>query len=131
MKLLQKIFISLGTNEGDRLQNLQKAIDVLYKEVGNTLAVSPVYETSSWGFESEDFLNCCVCLTSSLSPEDLLKVFKRIEKSFGRKDKIGNAYQARGIDIDILYYEDEIIEEENLQIPHVNIEVLKLFQFLF
>ena len=119
MKLLQKIFISLGTNEGDRLQNLQKAIDVLYKEVGNTLAVSPVYETSSWGFESEDFLNCCVCLTSSLSPEDLLKVFKRIEKSFGRKDKIGNAYQARVIDIDILFYEDEIIEEENLQVPHI------------
>jgi len=119
LKLLQKIFISLGTNEGDRLQNLQKAIDVLYKVVGNTLAVSPVYETSSWGFESEDFLNCCVCLTSCLSPEDLLAALKRIERSFGRKDKIENAYQARVIDIDILFYENKIIEEENLQVPHI------------
>jgi len=117
--LLQKIFISLGTNEGDRLQNLQKTIDVLYEEVGNTLAISPVYETSSWGFESEDFLNCCVCLTTNLSPQDLLITFKRIEKTFGRKDKIGNSYQARIIDIDILFYENEIIDEESLQIPHI------------
>jgi len=117
--LLQKIFISLGTNEGDRLQNLQKTIDVLYEEVGNILTISPIYETSSWGFESEDFLNCCVCLTSSLSPQDLLNTFKRIEKSFGRKDKTGDSYQARVIDIDILFYENEIVEGENLQIPHI------------
>ena len=119
MNLLQKIFISLGTNEGDRLQNLQKVIDVLYEELGNILAISPIYETSSWGFESEDFLNCCVGLTSSLSPEDLLIAFKRIEKSFGRKDKIGDSYQARVIDIDILFYENEIIDNESLQVPHI------------
>mgnify|MGYP005988031019 CR=1 FL=1 len=121
MNLLQKIFISLGTNEGNRLQNLQKAIDVLHEEVGSILTISPVYETSSWGFESEDFLNCCVGLTSSLSPEDLLVAFKRIEKSFGRKDKIGDSYQARVIDIDILFYENEIINKENLQVPHVGL----------
>ena len=121
MNLLQKIFISLGTNEGNRLQNLQKAIDVLHEEVGSILTISPVYETSSWGFESEDFLNCCVGLTSSLSPEDILVAFKRIEKSFGRKDKIGDSYQARVIDIDILFYENEIINKENLQVPHVGL----------
>lgn len=121
MNLLQKIFISLGTNEGNRLQNLQKAIDVLHEGVGSILTISPVYETSSWGFESEDFLNCCVGLTSSLSPEDLLVAFKRIEKSFGRKEKIGDSYQARVIDIDILFYENEIIDNENLQVPHVGL----------
>jgi len=119
--LLQNIYISLGTNEGDRLQNLQKAIDVLYEEVGNILVISPIYETSSWGFESEDFLNCCVCLTSSLSPQELLVKFKIVEKKIGRKDKIGNYYQARVIDLDILFYENEIIDEENLQIPHIAI----------
>ncbi len=119
MNLLQKIFISLGTNEGNRLQNLQKVVDVLHEEVGSILTISPIYETSSWGFESDDFLNCCVGLTSSLSPKDLLVAFKRIEKSFGRKDKIGDSYQARVIDIDILFYENEIIENENLQVPHI------------
>jgi 2-amino-4-hydroxy-6-hydroxymethyldihydropteridine diphosphokinase len=119
LNLLQKIFISLGTNEGNRLQNLQKAIDALHEEVGSILTISPIYETSSWGFESEDFLNCCVGLTSSLSPEDLLAVFKRIEKSFGRKDKIADSYQARIIDIDILFYENEIIDNKNLQVPHI------------
>jgi len=119
--LLQKIFISLGTNEGNRLQNLQKAIDALYAEVGNTLSISSVYETSSWGFESENFLNCCVCLTTGLSPQDLLIEFKRIERFFGRKNKTGNSYQARVIDIDILFYEDEIIDQENLQIPHISL----------
>ena len=55
----------------------------------------------------------------NLSPEDLLVEFKRIEKSFGRKDKIGDSYQARVIDIDILFYRHEIINEENLQVPHI------------
>jgi len=119
--LLHKIFISLGTNEGDRLQNLQDAVGELYKTIGNIEAISSVYETSSWGFESDDFLNCCVGLTTSLSPESLLHEFKTIEKSFGRKKKIGKAYQARVLDIDILFYENEILETTDLTIPHIAI----------
>lgn len=121
MKLLQKIFISLGTNEGYRLQNLQDAIGVLYSTIGNIRAISSVYETSSWGFDSNDFLNCCVGLTSSLSPEKLLKEFKKIEQSFGRKEKLGKTYQSRVLDIDILFYENEIIATADLTIPHIAI----------
>lgn len=121
MKLLQKIFISLGTNEGDRLQNLQDAIGVLYSTIGSIEAISSVYETSSWGFESNDFLNCCVELTSNLSPDKLLQEFKKIEQSFGRKEKIGNTYQDRVLDIDILFYENEILTTADLTIPHIAI----------
>ena len=121
MKLLQKIFISLGTNEGDRLQNLQDAIGILYSTIGNVKAISSVYETSSWGFESNDFLNCCVELTCSLSPDKLLQEFKAIEQSFGRKKKIGDTYQARVLDIDILFYENEILTTTDLTIPHIAI----------
>jgi len=119
--LLQKIYISLGTNEGNKLQNLQNAITVLYQEVGNTITISPVYKTSSWGFKSAYFLNCCVELTTSLSPEKLLQEFKRIEQSFGRKEKIDNEYQARVLDIDILFYGNCILSISELKIPHVAI----------
>jgi len=121
LKLLQKIFISLGTNEGDRLQNLQDAIEVLYNTIGNIEAISSVYETSSWGFESDDFLNCCVGLTTSLPPEKLLQEFKAIEHSFGRKEKKRNTYQARVLDIDILFYENEVLDTTDLIIPHIAI----------
>jgi len=119
--LLHKIFISLGTNDGDRMQNLQDAIGVLYSTIGNIEAVSSVYETSSWGFESDDFLNCCVGLTTSLSPEILLQEFKAIEQSFGRKEKVGKTYQARVLDIDILFYENEVLDTADLIIPHIAI----------
>jgi len=121
LKLLHNIYISLGTNEGDRLQNLQDAIGVLYKTIGNIEAISSVYETSSWGFESDDFLNCCVELTTSLSPEKLLQEFKKIEQSFGRKEKVGKTYQARVLDIDILFYENEVLDTADLTIPHIAI----------
>jgi deoxyguanosine kinase len=121
LNLLHKIFISLGSNQGERLQNIQKSIDVLYTEIGNILEVSPVYETKSWGFDSENFLNCCISLTTNLSPNKLLIEFKRIEFILGRKKKKSNEYEARLIDIDILFYENKIINEVDLQIPHKSI----------
>ncbi len=116
--MLHKTFISLGTNQGNRLFNLQKAINILNKEVGNLIFCSRVYETSSWGFVSDDFLNCCVELTTSLSPYLLLKEFKRIESVLGRQSKTIAGYEARVIDIDILFFDDKIIEEPDLIIPH-------------
>ena len=121
MNLLHKIFISLGSNQGKRLQNIQKSIDILYNEIGNILEISPVYETKSWGFDSENFLNCCISLTTNLGPNELLIEFKRIEFLLGRKKKKSNEYEARLIDIDILFYENKIINEVDLQIPHKSI----------
>ncbi len=121
MKLLQKIFISLGTNQGNRLQNLQNAIDLIYEQIGSVLEISSVYETSSWGFESEDFLNCCVAIHTLLTPEELLNKLKEVEISLGRKQKTKTTYEARIIDADILFYESITITTKNLTIPHVAI----------
>lgn len=121
MKLLQKIFISLGTNQGNRLQNLQNAVDLIYEQIGSVLEISSVYETSSWGFESEDFLNCCVAIHTLLTPEELLAKLKEVETSLGRKQKTKTTYEARIIDVDILFYEDIIITTKDLTIPHVAI----------
>ncbi len=122
MNSLQKIFISLGTNQGDRLQYLQKAIDALYVNIGNTVAISPIYETKSWGFDSANFLNCCVCLTTDLQPEFLLKELQQLEISLGRAEKTTTAYEARCIDIDVLFYADVVMKTTALSIPHIALQ---------
>ncbi|MFD0965107.1 2-amino-4-hydroxy-6-hydroxymethyldihydropteridine diphosphokinase [Pseudofulvibacter geojedonensis] len=122
MNLLQKIFLSLGTNQGNRLQNLQLAVDKIFEQVGNVIQVSPVYETPSWGFESDDFLNCCIEITSFLSPEELLIKFQQIEIELGRKEKTTSGYQARVIDIDILFINDKVVRTNKLSIPHKDID---------
>ena len=121
MKLLQKIFLSLGTNQGNRLQNLQLATDKIFEKAGNVTIASPVYETASWGFDSNNFLNCCLEISSYKSPEELLKIFQEIEKELGRKEKTKETYEARLIDIDILFIDDLILESEKLSIPHKEI----------
>ncbi|MGB1268214.1 MAG: 2-amino-4-hydroxy-6-hydroxymethyldihydropteridine diphosphokinase [Flavobacteriaceae bacterium] len=122
MNSLQKIFISLGTNQGDRFQSLQLAINALYENIGDTLVISPVYETKSWGFDSEDFLNCCVCLTTELTLEKLLTELQKIEITLGRVKKTTNTYEARCIDIDILFYNDVVLETTMLTVPHKSIQ---------
>lgn len=122
MNSLQKIFISLGANQGDRLQYLQNAIDALYVNIGNTVAISPIYETKSWGFDSADFLNCCVCLTTNLQPELLLKELQQLEISLGRAEKTTTAYEARCIDIDVLFYADVVMKTATLSIPHIALQ---------
>lgn len=122
MNSLQKIFISLGANQGDRLQYLQKSIDALYVNIGNTVAISPIYETKSWGFDSADFLNCCVCLTTDLQPELLLKELQQLEISLGRAEKTTTAYEARCIDIDVLFYADVVMKTATLSIPHIALQ---------
>ncbi len=122
MNSLQKIFISLGTNQGDRFQNLQSAINALYENIGNILMVSPVYETKSWGFDSVDFLNCCVCLTTELEPERLLEELQQIEIDLGRVKKAIDTYEARCIDIDLLFYNDITLQTMRLTVPHKSIQ---------
>ncbi len=119
--MLHKIFISIGANQGDRFLNIQSSINLLYEKVGNVLSISSVYETSSWGFESDDFLNCCVALTTYLSPTELLKEVKKIEVFLGRQAKTSIGYEARVIDIDILFYDNITFDEVDLTIPHVAI----------
>ncbi len=112
------VYLLLGSNRGGRQKMLNKALDLIKLEVGEIKECSSIYETEPWGFSSEEmFLNQVVLLKTELSPFDLLKKNQEIEKKIGRT-KIRNNYESRLIDIDILFYNDEIIETVDLIIPH-------------
>lgn len=118
MKIQRSIFLSLGSNLGDRFENLQNTVNLLDSKVGSIKAISKIVQTPSWGYKGEDFFNICLEIRTSLSPEALLKATQSIEQKIGRKPKQGEEYQDRIIDIDILFFEDEIIFQPGLIVPH-------------
>ena len=116
---MPKAVLSLGSNLGDPLKNLQVAIDLLHLFAGRITGIAPVYQTVAWGFAGHDFYNTVVVLQTALPPQELLQKTQLIEKVIGRKSKSQNGqYQNRLIDIDILYYDDQLINTGDLKIPH-------------
>jgi 2-amino-4-hydroxy-6-hydroxymethyldihydropteridine diphosphokinase len=115
---LNKVYLSLGSNLGDKIKNLQSAINLIDTNIGDVLSISNVYQTKSEGFKGDDFFNCCICIVTNLSPNFLLVKILEIELIEGRIRSSSNGYESRLIDIDILLYEDRIINENNLSIPH-------------
>ena len=114
-------YLSLGSNKGDRIGFVQQATSLLNATDGISLIrTSAFYESEPWGMESETwFVNAVVEVKTSLSPQSLLTECQRIESQLGRKRIEGEkGYQDRTIDIDILFYNKEIINDENLVIPH-------------
>jgi deoxyguanosine kinase len=111
-------YLSLGSNLGNKLENLQCAIDEINKEIGHVKKISSVYKTKSWGFEGEDFYNICIEIASSLSPERMIQSVLQIENRLGRTRANGKTYNNRIIDIDILLFDDEIIFFNDLKVPH-------------
>ncbi len=112
----QVVFLSLGSNLGDRQKNLIAVENLLPPQV-IVNERSPIYETEPWGYQEQPrFLNQVLSVTTSLSPWDLLTYLKDIEKSIGRKPSF--RYGPREVDIDILLYGDQAIVQENLIIPH-------------
>ncbi len=113
------VYISLGSNLGNRKAYLQQAIEGIAMRVGNIIDVAPIYETPSWGFAGEAFLNTCLVCRTFLSPEEVLAQLLLIEQSLGR-ERLQNTkgYQSRTIDLDILFYDDLIINTERLTVPH-------------
>ena len=104
------IILSIGTNIGDRERNIENAI-VALGEIGKVGAVSPIYTSEPWGFESENgFYNIALILESELSPLELLQETQRIEKELGRTTKTTTEYADRVIDIDIIDYDNQIIK---------------------
>lgn len=116
------VYLSLGSNLGNKLLNLQRAVFLLQGRAGQVLALSPVYRTPALGFEGADFYNACVSLKTRLSPQHLLKVNLEIEAFLGRKRRPGEGYGSRSLDIDILYYGSEIIDTPDLVIPHPHLQ---------
>jgi 2-amino-4-hydroxy-6-hydroxymethyldihydropteridine diphosphokinase len=118
MKIQRIAYLSLGTNLGDKTENLQNAIEGIAEKVGDIRRISGVYQTASWGFESDDFYNCCVEVSTYHAPEKLLSVLLQIEHNLGRKRVDSTTYLDRNIDIDILLFDDEIIFSKTLIVPH-------------
>ncbi len=104
------IILSIGTNIGDRERNIENAVEAL-GEIGKVGAVSPIYTSEPWGFESENgFYNIALTMESELSPLELLRETQRIEKELGRTTKTTTEYADRVIDIDIIDYDNQIIK---------------------
>ncbi|MDE0534646.1 2-amino-4-hydroxy-6-hydroxymethyldihydropteridine diphosphokinase [Tenacibaculum sp. L6] len=118
MKIQRITYISIGTNQGDKLANIQQAINLIADKVGAVLKVASVYETASWGFNSNNFYNTCIKVSTYLPPEQLILRLLSIEKELGRTRKDTNEYSDRLIDLDILLFDDEIIFSKTLIVPH-------------
>lgn len=118
MKTQHTLLLSLGTNMGDKSQNLQSCIDALHLHVITVVSVSAVYETPAWGFEGAPFYNCVIKAHTHKSPQKVLSKILKLEKELGRVRNAEPGYHSRIIDIDILAYDDEIISTENLTVPH-------------
>ena len=118
MEVKHLVYLSLGSNMGNRLLHLQKAIFELDSQAGTVVDVSSAYENPAMGFEGDDFINICVGLETILDPFQLLNLLLKIELDHGRERFADGKYTSRPLDIDILYYDQYIIDEENLIVPH-------------
>lgn len=110
------IFVALGSNIGNRLENILKALKEI-KKVANIKKVSTVYESEAWGYEEQNtFLNLVIEVNTNLEPHIFLLKLRHIEKVVGRKERF--KWGPREIDIDILLWKDRIINSKMLWIPH-------------
>lgn len=114
-----QVYIALGSNLGNKRRNLVTAAALLAERAGEVGAISSFYETEPWGFESEhSFLNAALMLETTLAPFDLLRLTQEVERELGRTAKTDSVYHDRLIDIDLLLYGEEVIDQPGLQIPH-------------
>ena len=112
-------YLALGTNIGNKRRNMITAAALLAERVGDVLALSGFYETEPWGFQSDNtFLTAALQLETGLPPLELLKATQEIELEMGRTQKSNGAYHDRIIDIDILLYDDLILQTPELTLPH-------------
>jgi 2-amino-4-hydroxy-6-hydroxymethyldihydropteridine diphosphokinase len=114
------VYLILGGNRGNREEIFLSAIHRINNTIGQIFSSSTIYESESWGFKSEPFINQVIALETNLTPEDILDHCQEIESSLGRTRK-GGGYEARTIDIDILYIGSLVINTERLKIPHPRI----------
>lgn len=115
---MSKVILLLGSNLGNRKYYLDKAKELIGFEVGSIFKESSIYESEPWGFKSDElFLNQVIIIETINPPHSLLKKLQKIEKDLGRKLK-STTYQNRTIDIDILFYDEIILESKDLIVPH-------------
>lgn len=122
---MAKVYVGLGTNLGDKEQNLRDTVQKIEEQIGKVVSLSAFYVTAPWGFTSENsFLNAAACVETELSPLDVLQKTQTIERELGRmKKSINGAYSDRLIDIDLLMYEELVLSVisptgAELNLPH-------------
>lgn len=115
---MNAVYLEIGGNQGNRLLNIKKAIHLISEELGEVYKQSSVYETPPWGFQSEqNFFNQILLVSTSLSATEVLAKTLQIEKSLGRV-RAKEQYSSRTMDIDILFFNNEIINTKELIVPH-------------
>lgn len=121
---MKQVFLSLGSNLGDRAWNLRRALDELSAAGMEVVGVSPVYQTEPVDFRPQPwFLNCVAEIRTDLLPLRLLSVLQKIERKLGRRNVVPKG--PRTIDLDILFYDNAVIRSATLVIPHPRIEARK------
>ncbi|MDR1090948.1 MAG: 2-amino-4-hydroxy-6-hydroxymethyldihydropteridine diphosphokinase [Prevotella sp.] len=117
---LHNVFLSLGSNLGDRGENIDRALSHIEERIGDITMTSAFYVTQPVGFESDNqFLNAVCLIRTKKKPLEILKITQNIEKEMGREIKsAGKVYADRIIDIDLLLYDNEILKTPNLELPH-------------
>jgi len=118
MKSQHQVILSLGSNQGNRLENVERSLEMIHREIGTIIKVSKLYETPSWGFDSDAFYNCAVVVHTFSSAHQILAQILNVEKRLGRVRVDTLEYQSRIIDIDLITFGEEIIDTEGLQVPH-------------
>jgi 2-amino-4-hydroxy-6-hydroxymethyldihydropteridine diphosphokinase len=117
-----RVFIGFGSNLGDKLANIKRAITSINNELGEVIHHSSFYQSEAWGFTSSElFINGVLELKTNFSAEELLFGLKKIERNIGRQEKTLEFYTDRLIDLDILYYGESLINTYGLEIPHPRI----------
>jgi 2-amino-4-hydroxy-6-hydroxymethyldihydropteridine diphosphokinase len=113
-----------GGNQGDRISLLKKAEQQIRALAGVILASSPVYESEAWGFSSDqNFLNQVLVVETNLTPEKIMILIRQIETGLGRKREEERGYSSRTMDIDLLFYDQEIIQQKEIIVPHPRIHL--------
>ena len=118
-------YLSIGSNLGNKITNIQSALNSIDHDVGDIFSISKLYENPAIGFKGDVFLNCCISLKTNLSPTDLLAKLLIIESNAGRKRDNDLVYKSRIIDIDILFYDEIIVNCDHLKIPHLKLHQRK------
>ncbi|MNK07061.1 Deoxyguanosine kinase [compost metagenome] len=118
MKFQNTAILGLGSNMGNRLENLQSCINYIHNHIATVVKVSGLYENPSVGFEGENFYNCCIAVHTQKHPQELLFALQEAEHQGGRVRSTTERYHSRTIDIDTIAFNNEIINDDNLQVPH-------------
>lgn len=122
MRVQNLVVLSLGSNLGDKQENIRKAIALVHEKAGTVIKVSKLYETPAWGFNGDPFYNCALTMHTTHEAAEILRRILSIEKEMGRERTNAEGYQPRLIDIDLIAFNEDIIAEDHLSVPHPHMQ---------